>query len=346
MYWGKGLIKFKEREVRFNMKSFLIKRLLLMVPTLLIISIIAFAIIQLPPGSYVNTLVSQLAQSGHEVSQAQIQALEQRYGINRPIYAQYYIWMRNIILNQDFGYSFIWQAPVNRVIGSRLMLTIIVSSATLFFTWLVALPIGIISAVKQYSLTDYSVTFIGFLGLSIPNFMLALVLMFIGFRYFGISVGGLFSEEYLDASWSIARFLDMLKHLWIPVIVVGTARTAGLIRIMRANLLDELHKPYVVSARAKGVAETVMLIKYPVRVAINPLLSSIGWMLPQIISGVTITAIVLSLPTVGPALLDALMAQDMYLAGTFILLISFLTVVGTLLSDILLALADPRIRYE
>jgi peptide/nickel transport system permease protein len=253
--------------------------------------------------------------------------------------------MSGILLRGDFGHSFEWDLPVKALLWERLSLTLILSLSTLLFTWVVAFPIGIYSAVKQYSLGDYLFTTIGFVGLAIPNFLLALVLMYISFKYLNQSVGGLFSPDYIDAPWNWAKFMDLMGHLWIPVMILGTAGTAGLIRIMRANLLDELRKPYVKTARAKGLSETKLLLKYPVRVALNPFISTIGWTLPILVSGSAIVSVVLSLPTTGPLLLRALIAQDMYLAGSFILMLGILTIIGTLISDILLAWLDPRIRY-
>jgi peptide/nickel transport system permease protein len=328
------------------MFQFIIRRILYMIPTLFLISIVSFIIIQLPPGDYLTSLVATMASTGETVDRAALVALEQRYGLGQPVYVQYWKWISGIVLRGDFGQSFEWNQPVSALLWGRLALTFVLSLATLLFTWVVAFPIGIYSAVRQYSLGDYVTTVIGYVGLAIPNFLLALVMMYVSFKYFNQSVGGLFSPEYQDAPWSLAKVIDMLAHLWIPVVIIGTAGTAGLIRIMRANLLDELHKPYVVTARAKGLSEYKLLIKYPVRVALNPFVSTLGWTLPTLVSGAAIISIVLSLPTTGPLLLRALMSQDMYLAGSFILMLSTLTVVGTLISDVLLAWLDPRIRYE
>jgi peptide/nickel transport system permease protein len=328
------------------MFQYIIRRILDMIPTLFLISIVSFIIIQLPPGDYLTSLVATMASTGETVDRAALVALEQRYGLGQPVYVQYWKWISGILLRGDFGQSFEWNQPVSALIWGRLALTFVLSLATLLFTWFVAFPIGIYSAVRQYSIGDYITTVIGYIGLAIPNFLLALVMMYISFKYFNQSVGGLFSPEYQDAPWSFAKVLDMLAHLWIPVVIIGTAGTAGLIRIMRANLLDELHKPYVVTARAKGLPEYKLLLKYPVRVALNPFISTLGWTLPTLVSGAALISIVLSLPTTGPLLLRALMSQDMYLAGSFILMLSTLTVIGTLISDILLAWLDPRIRYE
>jgi peptide/nickel transport system permease protein len=317
-----------------------------MLPTIFAISVISFMIIQLPPGDYLTTYVARLSAGGDIVEEDAIAALEARYGLGQPFYVQYYKWITNIVLRGDFGQSFEWNQPVKALLWGRIGFTMILSTSALLFTWLVAFPIGIYSAVRQYSIGDYFFTTLGFLGLAIPDFLLALVLMFVAFKYFNQSVGGLFSQEYIEAVWSWAKVQDLLSHLWIPVVILGTSGTAGLIRIMRANLLDELHKPYVVTARAKGLSEIKLLLKYPVRLALNPFVSTLGWTLPVLISGSAIISVVLSLPTTGPLLLRALIAQDMYLAGSFILILGVLTVIGTLLSDILLAWLDPRIRFE
>lgn len=326
------------------MLAYIIRRLLTMIPTLIAISIISFIIIELPPGDFLTTYVAQLSVSGEMVDQAELEHLKERFGLDKPVYIQYFHWAWNFVQG-DFGYSFEWKRPVRSLIAERIPLTIMISAATLLFTWAVALPIGIYSAVRQYSWVDYVLTFVGFFGLATPNFLFALILLWFSYAYLGMSIGGLYSPEFAEAPWSLAKFLDLLKHLWIPVLIVGTAHTAKFIRIIRGNLLDELKKPYVVTARSKGLSETRLILKYPVRVAINPLVSTIGWTLPELISGIAITAVVLNLPTSGPLLLGALLSQDMQLAGSFIMLLSFLTVVGTLLSDILLAWVDPRIRF-
>ena len=328
------------------MLVYVIKRILQMIPTLLIISIIAFTIIQLPPGDFLTTYVNQLRQSGEHVDQARIEALEKQYGLDKPFYFQYFTWMKGILLYGDFGYSFQWNRPVNTLIWNRLLMTLVLSFSSLAFVWVVGFVIGLYVATHKYSVGDYLSTFLGFIGLAIPNFMLALILMWLSYAHFGQNLGGLFSEAYVDAPWGLARIADFLKHLIIPVIVVGTAGTAGLIRIFRANLLDEINKLYVVTARAKGVGEMKLLFKYPTRIAMIPFVSTVGWQLPALISGATIVSIVLSLPTTGPLLLQALRSQDMYLAASFIMILSFLTVIGTLVSDILLAWVDPRIRLE
>ena len=323
----------------------LIKRLLWMIPTMVIISFISFSIIQLPPGDYLTSYIAALGETGETVDEAQAAALRARYNLDQPFMVQYWRWLAGMVQG-DLGMSFEWNRPVTELIGERILLTSIISIVTLLVTWALAIPVGIYSAVKQYSLPDYCFTFLGFIGLATPNFLLALVFMYIGYSVFGVSAGGLFSPEYQNAVWSFGKFLDLLGHLWIPVIVIGTSGTAGLIRVMRGNLLDELRKQYVMTARAKGVRYWVLLMRYPVRVALNPLVSTVGWVLPGIVSGATITSVVLGLPTTGPLLLRALMNQDMYLAGSMVMMLSLLTLVGTLISDILLLWLDPRIRYE
>lgn len=328
------------------MLAYILRRLVWMVPSLVAVSFLAFFLIQLPPGDYVTTYVATLAASNEIVDQRTAQELRERFGLEQPFIVQYWKWITGILLHGDFGLSFEWQQPVSGLIWERMGLTLLLTSSTLAMTWAIALPIGVLSAVRQYSLLDYLFTFIAFLGLAIPGFLLALVLMYVAVVHFGQEVGGLFSEAYQTAPWSLDKFLDLLAHLWVPVVILAVNGTAGLVRVMRANMLDELHRPYVTTARAKGLSEIRLLIKYPVRLAINPLISTIGWMLPQLISGATIVAVVMSLPIAGPLLLQALLSQDMYLAGAFLLLMCTLTLVGMLLSDILLALVDPRIRYD
>ncbi|GIN59073.1 MULTISPECIES: ABC transporter permease [Lederbergia] len=320
-------------------------RVLQLIPLIIAISIISFALIQLPPGDYLTTYINQLELSGTEVSEGTIMSLQRQYGLDKPMYAQYFIWIKNIVLHGDFGRSFTWNEPVSDVIGERLGLTIVISILTLILTWIIAIPIGIYSAIRQYSIFDYIFTFIGFIGLAIPNFLIALFVIYTVFVHTGVAITGLFSPEYVSAPWSIDKILDMLQRIWVPVLIIAVSGTAGLIRVMRGMLLDELQKQYVITARAKGVKEKKLLFKYPVRMAINPIISTIGWTLPAIISGEAIVSIVLNLPTTGPMLLEALMNQDMYLAGSFILLLSILTIIGTLISDILLAWLDPRIRF-
>lgn len=327
------------------MLQYILKRILYMIPTLILISVVSFIIIQLPPGDFLTSYIAQLSQTGETVDEATIAALKKRYGLDQPYYIQYFMWVKGMFQG-DFGQSFEWNRPVSQLIWERLGLTVAVSTFTMLFSWVLSFPIGMYSATHQYSLGDYFATFIGYIGLATPNFMIALILMWIAYSVFGASVGGLFSPQYVEAPWSWGKFLDLLNHLWIPAIVIGMGGTAGLIRTLRANLLDELHKPYVVTARAKGVPERKLLWRYPLRMAIIPWISTVGWTLPGIVSGETIVAVVLSLPTTGPLLLRALQSQDMYLAGSFIMFLSFLTVIGTLVSDILLGWVDPRIRYE
>ena len=327
------------------MTKYIIQRFAFMIVLLVLVSIVAFVIIQLPPGDYLTSYIVQLESEGTTVSESEIMMLKRQYGLDKPMYMQYLKWVSKM-LQGDFGMSFMWQRPAADLLAERIPLTVLVSLFTLVFTYVVAVPIGIYSATNQYSIGDYAFTIVGFAGLAIPNFMLALILMLVFFNAFGLSIGGLFSPQFQEAAWSLAKFWDLVKHLPVPVIVVGTAGTAGIIRIMRGTLLDELKKQYVITARAKGVNEIKLLFEYPVRVAMNPIVSSIGWQLPQIISGATITSIVLNLPTTGPLLLQALLNQDMFLAGSTIMLLSFLTVVGMFLSDLLLVLVDPRIRLE
>ncbi|WP_292291742.1 ABC transporter permease [Marivita sp.] len=324
---------------------FILKRLLYMIPFLFAVSIVSFLLIQAPPGDYLTTYIAKLGESNEVLDQASINNLRARFGLDQPLYVQYFKWVGNL-LQGDFGMSFEWRQPVSDLVWERMGLTVCLSFATLLFTWALAMPIGIYSAVRKYTLGDYIITTIGFIGLATPNFLLALILMYIGVVHFGADVGGLFSPEYKNAPWSWAKVVNLIEHLWLPVIVLGTGATASLIRIMRANLLDELNRPYVDTARAKGLSEWALIMKYPVRVALNPFVSTIGWVLPNLVSGAVVTAIVLSLPTAGPLMLQALLSQDMYLAGAFVLLLSSLTVVGMLISDILLVLLDPRVRYE
>ena len=328
------------------MLGYILKRILAMVPTLFGMSLISFLIIQLPPGDYLTSLLSSWSDNGQPIDPAQIERLRAQYGFDQPFYVQYWKWMSGILFRGDFGYSFDWNQPVAGLIWDRMGSTLAISVLSLLFVWAVSLPIGIYSAVCRHSVGDHVFTFLGFLGLAIPNFIFALTLMYLCYRYLGQSVGGLYSPEYADAPWSWGKAGDLLAHLWIPVVVIGTSGTAALIRILRANLTDELNKPYVVTARAKGLPEHRLVLRYPLRIALNPFISAIGWVLPHLVSGVTITAIVLNLPTAGPLLLRALVSQDMYLAGSFILLLSALTLVGMLVSDLLLALLDPRIRFS
>lgn len=327
------------------MISYLVRRLLLVIPVLLVISFIAFIVMEAPPGDFVTSYIMRQAEAGAILGEEGLEeALRELWGLDKPWFARYLRWTGNL-LQGNLGYSLYWRAPVKEIIASRFVLTMVVALAATFFVWIFAFPIGVYSATHQYSLSDTFVTFVGFLGISIPNFMLALILMYLAHKYLGISVGGLFSQKYLTAGWSLGKLLDLFKHLWAPLIVIGAAGTAGLIRILRANLLDELSKSYVEMARAKGLSESRLIMKYPVRIAINPFISSIGWVLPGMISGSVIISVVLGLPTAGPMFLQALRQQDMHLAGAYIMLISLFTVAGILVSDILLAVVDPRIRY-
>ncbi len=332
----------RERDQK-GMASYIARRFLLAILTVLAISILSFTIIHLPPGDYVTSFIAQMSASGSSVSEAEAQAMRTQLGLDRPIYIQYLKWM-GLILQGNFGMAMEWGRPVLDVIGDRLTLTIVISLAAIVFTWALALPIGIYSAVRRYSFLDYAFTFIGFIGLAIPGFMLALIIMYVGFAYFGANVGGLFSPDFAEAPWTWARFWDLVKHLPIPAVVLGISGTAQMIRIMRSNLLDELRKPYVITARARGLDETRVILKYPVRVALNPFVSTIGYLLPYVVSGSIIVSLVLSLPTVGPLLLKALIAQDMFLAGTIVLMLGVMTVIGTFISDLLLMWVDPRIR--
>jgi peptide/nickel transport system permease protein len=327
------------------MLSYIAYRLLQFVPLLIAISLLAFAIIELPPGDYLTMHVYQLEEAGTRVSEAEIARLTQQYGLDKPITQRYLLWMWNMIRHGNLGRSFQWNQPVTKVIGDRITLTFVMSLLSLLFVWAVSIPIGIYAATHQYTLFDYIFSFLGFIGMAVPGFLLALVVMFYAFKYLNISVTGLFSPEYADAPWSWAKLANMMKRIWMPMIIIGISSTASLIRVMRGTLLDELRKPYVTTARAKGIAERKLLFKYPVRIAVNPMISTIGWVLPGLVSGSALVSIVLNLPTMGPILLRALMAQDMYLAGSFVMIISLLTVTGTLISDILLAAVDPRIRY-
>lgn len=327
------------------MFGFLVQRILIMIPTLLAISVIVFVIIQLPPGDYLSSYVAELQSQGESVSEDKIAFLRQQYGFDRPLWEQYLVWLAGM-LQGDFGYSFEYSLPVSEVVGDRLWLTLIVSFSTVLFTWVVSFPIGVYSATHQYSWGDYGLTFLGFLGLAIPNFLLALVLLYVANTWFGTSFGGLMEPHFIGQPWSWAKALSVLEHLWVPVVVIGTSGTAAMIRRLRANLLDELQKQYVVTARAKGLPPMRLLVKYPLRVALNPFIADIGNLLPQIVSGAAIVSVVLSLPTTGPMLLDALRSQDMYLAGSFLMFLATLTVIGVFLSDLALAALDPRIRLQ
>ena len=325
------------------MGPYIVRRFLFMLLLLAMLTVAVFVIIQLPPGDFLSHYITRLDAQGVFVDQEQMEQLRRIYGLDMPMHRQYLRWIRRIA-SGDLGMSLQWRQPVSRLLADRLPYAVIIAVVTLLFTYAVAIPIGVYSATHQYSLTDYTVTTIGFIGLATPNFLLALILLFLANRYLGLSIGGLFSIEYVDQPWSGAKLLDMLGHLPVPIVVIGTAGTAQLIRVLRSSLLDELSKQYVITARAKGLAESRLLFKYPVRVAFNPVISTVGWVLPEIFSGQVITAIVLSLPTIGPLLLAALVAQDMFLAGSLLMVTALLTLVGTFISDILLVAVDPRIR--
>jgi peptide/nickel transport system permease protein len=327
------------------MLAYLSRRVVLALLTVGAISVLSFVIIRLPPGDYISSYIASVSMSGGFVSEQEVQALRREYGLDKPVFVQYLRWI-GMVVQGRFGVSLEYGRPVSEVIGDRLWLTMVVAIAAVLLTWALALPIGIYSAVRQYSLGDYLATFVGFIGLAVPSFMLALVLMYLGFKYFNANIGGLFSGEFDLAPWSLAKVWDLAKHLPLPTLILALAGTAQLIRIMRANLLDELSKPYVVTARARGLSERRVILKYPVRVALNPFASTIGYLLPYVVSGSIIVSLVLGLPTVGPLLLRALVAQDMFLAGTIVLLLGVLTVVGTFLSDLMLLWIDPRIRLE
>ena len=327
------------------MIGYIAQRLIYAVVTFLFLSVVVFIIIQLPPGDFLTSYVARLEQEGSIIDEAEIEALKRDYGLEATPIEQYFRWFGRFVQG-EMGRSFEWNQPVERLLKERLPYTILLSLITLFFTYVVAVPIGIYVATNQYGISDYLFSVLGFAGLATPNFMLALILMFLFFKYFGLSVGGLFSSEYALAPWSLGKVWDLFTHLWVPIIVIGTAGTAGIIRVMRGTLLDELNKQYVITARAKGVAEGKLLFRYPVRMAINPIVSTVGWQLPRIVSGETIVAIVLSLPTTGPLLFKALISQDMFLAGSIVMFLGILTLIGTFLSDILLIVVDPRIRFE
>ena len=327
------------------MIRYIVQRLLLLPVLMLVYSFVIFLIIQAPPGDFMTSYVATLASSGSSISPEQIQALRHEYGLDQPFFVQYLLWLQNI-LSGNLGLSLEYQRPNADLIGEQLALTMALALMSFVLTWVIAIPAGIYSATHQRSVIDHILTVINYIGVATPNFMLALILMWLAFAYFDVSLTGLFSPEYADAPWSLARVGDLLKHLWLPALVLAIAGTARLTRIMRANLLDELNKPYVMTARAKGMAEWRVVLRYPVRLAFNPLVSTIGWYLPALFSGSLIVATVMNLPNIGPLLLRSLINQDMYLAGGILLIYSFLTIVGTLLSDILLAALDPRIKME
>lgn len=329
------------------MVGYIIRRLFSMIVTFFLVSMILFGVIQLPPGDFLDYYMAQLAQEGEgeDISAAAAQ-LRAYYGMDQPIYVQYVKWIAHVVRG-DFGFSLLYQTPVNDIMHREIAWTLVVCGLSMFFTWLISIPTGIYSAVHQYSPADYFLTFLGFLGLSIPNFFLALILLFVLVFFFHSDItGGFFSLNYVSAPWSLGKFVDLIKHLWIPVVVIGTSHTASLIRIMRGNLLDVLGQPYIQTARAKGLKETIVIYKHALRVAINPLISIAGTSFPDLISGAVITGVVLSLPIIGPTYLNALTSQDVVLAGSYLLIVTLLLLFGNLLADIALAWVDPRIRYE
>jgi peptide/nickel transport system permease protein len=328
------------------MWKYMLRRFTYALFTVWVISMLAFAVIQLPPGDYVTDMVDRMRAQAGDVSEEWEQRMREVYGMDDPFIVQYFKWMRNIIFKGQFGYSFYYKRDAGEMITERLPMSFALSALSTLFVWVVALPIGIYSAVRQYSIVDYAASFVGFFGMAIPNFLFALIVLFLTYKFMGEAVIGLFSAEYVDAPWSFAKVIDLLKHVWVPMIIIGIGSTAGLIRTMRANLLDELNKPYVETARAKGLRESRLLVKYPVRHALNPFVSTLGWMLPSLVSGETIVSMVLNLPTSGPVLYQSLVQQDQYVAAGFILMLSTLTVIGTFISDLLLAWVDPRIRLQ
>ena len=327
------------------MLPFITQRVVILAALLIVLSVVSFILIELPPGDFLTTYVERLKIEGHEVSKDEVEKLSQIYGLDQPVHTRYLLWVRKIVLRGDFGRSLQHDRPVNDLIKERLLLTVVISLCTMVVVWLIAIPIGVFSATRQYSFFDYFWTFVGVVGLGTPNFLLALLVMWVGFLWFGISAVGIQSPEFISAPWSVARVIDLLKHAWVPVAVIALTGTAGLIRITRGTLLDELKKAYVIVARAKGLGEGRIVFKYSLRIAINPLISTIGWMLPTIFSGEALVSIVLNLHTIGPLLLQALLNQDMFLAGSIVLILGFLTLLGTLVSDIMLVWVDPRIRF-
>jgi peptide/nickel transport system permease protein len=327
------------------MLTYIARRVIIMIPMLVLLSIISFVIIQLPPGDYLTTYINARQAAGEVFNEAEIDALTAQYGLDQPVYVQYYKWIRNILVDGNFGRSFFWGRQVNELLAERLPMTMFVSFSSLLVVYVLAIPIAIFSAIHKYSWFDYLATTFGFIGLATPSFLLALVISWLFFLISGDMVTNLFSLEFRDAPWSFAKFINLLSNVWLPIVIIGLSGTAGLIRTLRATLLDELSKPYVVTARSKGLTETRLLLKYPVRIAMNPVFSTIGWLLPGLINGGVIVGIVLNLQMIGPVLMQATLTQDMYLAGSVVLILGVLTVVGTLISDILLAWLDPRIRY-
>lgn len=327
------------------MAFYIMRRVIMLIPVLFAISLVSFMIIELPPGNYLTSLTAEMRQQGIELTPSDRVALEKQYGLDRNIAERYGIWMRNIITEGDFGRSFRWNRPVSEILAERVPLTVIITLLTTIFVFAVSVPIGIYSATHKYSVFDYVFTFVGFVGIAIPGFLLALVLLWLMFYAFGVNMSGLFSQGFVDAPWSLAKLMDMLKRIWFPILIIGLEGTAGLIRVMRGNLLDELQKQYVITARAKGLPEGPLLFRYPVRIAINPIVSTVGWLLPAIVGGEVLVSIVLNLQTTGPVLLQAVISQDLYLAGSIVLLLGAWTVVAILIADLVLAWLDPRIRF-
>jgi peptide/nickel transport system permease protein len=343
---GLVLSHFLRNEERKTMLTYIARRVIMMIPVVLFISILVFFIIQLPPGDFISTYASKMSTSGEIMDDQSLQLMREAYGLDQAWYIQYGKWIWGMISRGDFGYSLSFNRPVSAIIGQFMPLTLVVSLISMVFTYVISIPIGIYSAVKQYSVGDYIFTSIGFLGMATPNFLMAIILMYLSYVSFGDPMLGLFSPKFVETAWSFAKFMDFIKHMIIPVIVIGTGSTCDLIRVMRAQMLDEMDKPYMLTARAKGLSEKKIIMKYPVRAAINPIISTLGWSLTAIFTGSTITAIVLNLPTQGPVMYTALLTQDMYLAGTWLLFMAVCIVLGTLISDILLVWLDPRIRMQ
>jgi peptide/nickel transport system permease protein len=327
------------------MLRYIVQRLLLVPVLMALFSLMVFALVQAPPGDFLTSYIATLASSGSSIEKAEIEMLKQQYGLDQPFHIQYIRWMSNL-MRGNLGLSLEYQRPNAELISERLGLTLALALLAFVFTWVVAIPIGIYSATHRNTILDYLFTVVNYIGVATPNFMLALILMWWAYSYFGMSITGLFSREFEQAPWSIAKFIDLMKHIWLPMIIIGVAGTARLTRVMRANLLDELNKPYMIAGRARGLSEWQLVMKYPVRLAINPLASTIGWYLPELFSGSLIVATVMNLQNIGPLLLRALISQDMYLAGGILLIYCFLAIIGTLISDILIVWLDPRIRME
>jgi len=332
--------------------TYTLRRLLIMIPTLLVISFVTFSIIKLPPGDFLSNQIAELRSQGDKAALERVEFLRKQYGLDKPFLEQYAVWVGlwptergfSGLMQGEWGWSFEHDLPVSEVVGDRMLLSFIMNFTVILFTWAVAFPIGAYAATHQYSWGDHGLTLLGYVGLATPNFLFALTLMYFANVEFGLAIGGIMDPEYLDKPWSLAKFASVLSHLWIPVIVIGTSGTAAMIRRLRANLLDELQKQYVVTARAKGMPPFRLLVKYPLRMALNPFVADIGNLLPSVISGSAIVAVVLSLQTSGPMLLEALRSQDQYLAGSFLMFLALLTVIGMFISDLLLAALDPRIR--